>query len=166
LNTEDVASPRNSPEALPTGRAPSPPTAADNGASSGEGSVQAEENSVEGEDADDEDSEFERRRKEFVKAEASSDEDSDFEQMRKAGVKIDRCVELENMIDQGDWSAVVAAASRLSKLEVQTDDDSDSSESQSDSLPEARRGWLGISSMLDRKPAMANQSKKAVSTGT
>jgi hypothetical protein len=105
-------------------------------------------------------------RKAVVKAEFSDDEDSDFEQMRKAGVKVDRSSELENMIDQGDWSAVVAAASRLSKLEVLTDDDSDSSESLSDSQPGGRRGWLGFSSLLDKKSATGNQSKQAISTGT
>jgi hypothetical protein len=160
-------SPRNSPQAQPNIQAPSPPTTAVTAVSSSEVSFLAEENSVDGEDADDEDSEFELTRKALGKAEVSDDEGSDFEQMRKAGVNLDRAAELENMIDQGDWSAVVAAACRLSNLEeVQTDDDSDSSESRSDSLPGGRRGWVGLSRLLDKKPAMANESKQQVSTGT
>jgi hypothetical protein len=90
-------------------------------------------------------------------AEGSFDEeDSDVARMRKAGVNADRAAELDNMIDQGDWTGVVAAASRFSKLDSHTEESSESSASeskQSDLSQGKKRSWLGGSSLLDKKPA-------------
>jgi hypothetical protein len=84
------------------------------------------------------------------------EQDSDVERMRKAGVNADRAAELDNMIDQGDWTGVVAAASRFSKLDSHTEDSSDQESSaseskQSDVEKGKKRSWFDGSSLLDSK---------------
>jgi hypothetical protein len=87
------------------------------------------------------------------------EEDSDVARMRKAGVNADRAAELDNMIDQGDWTGVVAAASRFSKIDSHTEDSSDQESSaseskQSDAEKGRKRSWFDGSSLLDsKKPA-------------
>jgi len=80
------------------------------------------------------------------------DEDSDVRRMRKAGVNSDRAAELDAMIDEGNWTGVVAAASRYSKVDIQTEESSDSSASESKEGGK-RKSWFGGSSLLDKKPA-------------
>ena len=79
------------------------------------------------------------------------EEDEDVRRMRKAGVNADRAAELDAMIDAGNWTGVVAAASRYSKLDTQTEESSDSSASES--KEGRKRSWFGGSSLLDKKPA-------------
>jgi hypothetical protein len=60
------------------------------------------------------------------------------------------------MIDEGNWTGVVAAASRYSKVDTQTEESSDSSASESKEGQQGRkRSWFGGSSLLDKKPASA-----------
>ena len=100
-------------------------------------------------------------------AEGSFDEeDSDVARMRKAGVNADRAAELDNMIDQGDWTGVVAAASRFSKMDSHTEESSESSASESKqsdfSQQGKKRSWFGSSSLLDKKPAAAQSVDQAM----
>jgi hypothetical protein len=84
------------------------------------------------------------------------EEDEDVRRMRKAGVNADRAAELDAMIDEGNWTGVVAAASRYSKVDTQTEESSDSSASESKEGQQGKkRSWFGGSSLLDKKPASA-----------
>jgi hypothetical protein len=51
---------------------------------------------------------------------------------------------LDAMIDEGNWTGVVAAASRYSKVDVQTEESEGAGK---------KRSWLVGSSLLDNKPA-------------
>ena len=84
------------------------------------------------------------------------EEDEDVRRMRKAGVTANRAAELDAMIDEGNWTGVVAEASRYSQVDSQADESSDSSASESrEGQQERKRSWFGGSSLLDKKPAAA-----------
>ena len=64
----------------------------------------------------------------------------------------DHAAELDAMIDEGNWTGVVAAASRYSKVDTYTEESSDSSASESrEGQQERKRSWFGGSSLLDKK---------------